>query len=57
MVMLEVADIFSRYGDEYLQKFGPSMPAHHRRAFQDILYCRTPARGKGYKKGLSEINC
>ena len=43
--MLEVADILRRYGREYLQKFGPTIPARHRRAFQDILHCRTPAMG------------
>jgi hypothetical protein len=43
--MLEVADILRRYGGEYLQKFGSSMPARHRRAFQDILHCRTLAMG------------
>ena len=43
--MLEVADILRRYGGEYLQKFGLSMPAGHRRTFQDILHCRTPAMG------------
>ena len=43
--MLEVADIFRRYGDEYLDKYGEKMPSSHRRAFQDILNCRTPAMG------------
>jgi hypothetical protein len=43
--MLEVADIFARYGPAYLGRFGDTMPPSHRRAFQAILDCRTPALG------------
>ncbi|MFC1763823.1 IS91 family transposase [Planctomycetota bacterium] len=43
--MIEVADVFRRYGTEYLQRFGERMPSRHRRAFRDILQCRTPAMG------------
>ena len=43
--MLEVADIFRRYGDEYLDSYGANMMPSHHRAFQDILNCRTPAMG------------
>jgi hypothetical protein len=43
--MLEVADVFRRYGETYLQKFGSQMLPSHRRAFYDILHCRTPAMG------------
>ncbi len=43
--VVEVADVFRRYGSEYLQKFGDKMPSSHRRAFKDILRCRTPAMG------------
>lgn len=43
--MLEVADVFRRYGDSYLQQFGPRMLPSHRRAFHDILHCRTAAMG------------
>jgi len=43
--VIEVADVFRRYGTEYLQKFGERMPPSHRRAFKDILRCRTPAMG------------
>ena len=43
--MLEVADIFHRYGDEYLEAYGDAMLPSHQRAFQDILNCRTPAMG------------
>jgi hypothetical protein len=43
--MLEVADVFRRYGETYLQRFGPQMLPSHRRAFDDILHCRTAAMG------------
>lgn len=43
--MIEVADIFRRYGDEYLRKFGDKMLPSQRRAFNDILSCRTQAMG------------
>jgi len=43
--MLEVADIFHRYGDEYLDRYGEKMLPSHHRAFQDILNCRTEAMG------------
>ena len=45
MVMLEVANIFSRYGDEYLHKFGEKMLPSQRLAFADILKCRTDVMG------------
>jgi len=45
IAVIEVADVFRRYGTDYLQKFGERMPASHRRAFKDILRCRTPAMG------------
>jgi len=43
--VLEVADIFRRYGAAYLDKYDENLPSRHRRAFQDILHCRTPALG------------
>jgi len=43
--MLEVADIFRRYGADYLKKYGPKMLPSHHSAFWDILNCRTPALG------------
>ena len=43
--MVEVADVFRRYGTAYLQKFGKRMLSSHRRAFKDILRCRTPPMG------------
>ena len=47
--MLEVADVFRRFADDYLTvhdiaKRGP-MPASHRRAIADIMACRTEALG------------
>jgi hypothetical protein len=44
-IVIEVADVFRRYGTEYLQKFSKRMPPSHRRAFKDILRCRTPVMG------------
>ncbi len=43
--MLEVADVFRRYGPEYLKKYGENMLPSHHRAFRDILNCRTAALG------------
>ena len=43
--MLEVADVLRRYGGEYLAAVDGSMPPSHRRAFEDILRCRTAAMG------------
>ena len=43
--MIEVADVFRRYGYEYVQKFGERMPPSHRRAFEDLLQCRTSTLG------------
>jgi predicted RNA-binding Zn-ribbon protein involved in translation (DUF1610 family) len=43
--MLEVADVLRRYGDTYLQRFAQQMLPSHRRAFYDILHCRTVAMG------------
>jgi hypothetical protein len=43
--MLEVADVFRRYGDAYLQRFSQQMLPSHRRAFSDILHCRTAVMG------------
>jgi hypothetical protein len=43
--MLEVADVFRRSGEAYLQKFGSQILPSHRRALDDILHCRTAAMG------------
>jgi hypothetical protein len=43
--MPEVADVFRRYGGEYLERFGQDLRPSHRRAMNDILNCRTEALG------------
>jgi hypothetical protein len=43
--MVEVADIFARYGGEYLDKFGDSMVPGHRRAMEELVACRTEPMG------------
>jgi hypothetical protein len=43
--MPEVADIFRRYGPEYLHQFGGDMLPSHRRALEDIQNCRTSVLG------------
>jgi hypothetical protein len=43
--VIEVADVLRRYGPAYLERFGDKMPASHRRAFMDILRCRTAFMG------------
>jgi hypothetical protein len=43
--MVEVADVFRCYGPEYLRAFRDKMLPSHRRAFEQILRCRTPAMG------------
>ena len=43
--MVELADIFRRYGGEYLEKFGANILPSHRRALWDILHCRTEVMG------------
>jgi hypothetical protein len=43
--MPALADIFIRYGDEYLRKFGAGMLPSHRRVMTAITACRTQALG------------
>jgi hypothetical protein len=43
--MPELADIFRRYGSEYLDRFGDKLLPSHRRAMEDILRCRTSDLG------------
>ncbi len=43
--MPELADIFRRYGPEYIVRFGKNMLPSHRRAIRDIVDCRTEALG------------
>ena len=63
--MIELADIFWRYGREYLRRFGASMHPEHHRAFWGILNCRTEAMGGhvllcdhcGKEEGYSYHSC
>ena len=43
--MPEMADIFRRYGPEYLGRFGQDILPSHRRALEDIQNCRTSVLG------------
>lgn len=43
--MASLAEIFSRYGPAYLEKYGPAILPSHQRAITDILRCRTPELG------------
>ncbi len=43
--MVELADIFRRYGPEYIDRFGTRMLPSHHRALRDIIACRTEQMG------------
>jgi hypothetical protein len=43
--MVELADIFRRYGPEYIDRFGSKMLPSHLRAIKDIIACRTEQMG------------
>lgn len=43
--MPELADIFREYGPEYLEKYGDKMLPSHKKAMQDIEFCRTQIMG------------
>jgi hypothetical protein len=43
--VIEIAEIFRRYGPPYRAKFGERMPPSHQRAMRDIEQCRTEALG------------
>jgi hypothetical protein len=43
--MVELADIFRRYGPDYIERFGTRMLPSHRRAMHDIVACRTEQMG------------
>jgi hypothetical protein len=45
LTVIEVADVFRRFADEYCSAHGAAMPPSHRRAIADILACRTQALG------------
>jgi hypothetical protein len=43
--VIELADVFRRFADDYLAAHGAAMPPSHRRAIADIMACRTAALG------------
>lgn len=43
--MPELADVFRRFGGDYLERFGQRMLPSHRRALRDIAACRTESLG------------
>jgi hypothetical protein len=43
--VIEMAEIFRRYGPDYREKFGERMPLRHRLAMAAIEQCRTEAMG------------
>lgn len=43
--MPTVADVLRRYGGEYLEQFGPQMPAEHRQVLWALRSCRTGELG------------
>jgi hypothetical protein len=43
--MPTVADVLRRYGGAYLERFGPRMPAEHRKVLHAIMACRTAKLG------------
>ena len=43
--MVELADIFRRYGPDYIDRFGSKMLPSHHRALQDVIACRTEQMG------------
>jgi Putative transposase/Transposase zinc-binding domain len=43
--MPTVADVLRRYGEEYLEQFGATMPGTHKKVLRAITACRTGALG------------
>ena len=43
--MPTVADVLRRYGDEYLERFGATMPGEHKKVLRAIRACRTGELG------------
>jgi hypothetical protein len=43
--MPTVADVLRRYGGEYLEQFGTTMPPEHKKVLRAITACRTGALG------------
>ena len=43
--MPSVAEVARRYGGEYLERFGATLPAAHKKALRAIAACRTGELG------------
>jgi hypothetical protein len=43
--MPSVADVLRRYGGEYLEQFGATMPGEHKKVLRAITACLTGALG------------
>jgi len=43
--MPKIREIFQRHQDEYMARYGETMPAWHRQALHDVAACRTQAMG------------
>ena len=43
--MPTVADVLRRYGGDYLEQFGATMPVEHKKVLRAITACRTGALG------------
>jgi len=54
--MVELAEIFRRYGPDYIDRFGSRMPPSHHRAIHDIIGCRTDEMG-GHLYGCENPDC
>jgi hypothetical protein len=54
--MVELAEIFRRYGPDYIDRFGSKMLPSHHRAINDIIACRTQQLG-GHLYGCENPDC
>lgn len=43
--MIEMAEIFRQYKEEYLREYGDRILPSHRKTIDDIINCRTPVLG------------
>jgi len=46
--MPTIADVLRRYGEAYLERFGPTMPAEHHKVLRAMMACRTGQLGTVY---------
>jgi hypothetical protein len=40
-----INDLFGTYGPEYIEHYGESMPAEHKKVIDALIHCRTEANG------------